>query len=78
MQHSNNYHHHILVLIYAQQTTDSDDTNNNNIFKSENIPTKQVKVGDIDISYKIFGKGDPILLVVVLTNIGYNFIYQHR
>ncbi len=57
-----NYHHHVLVLIYAQQTTDSDDTNNN-IFKLESIPTKKVKVGDIDISYKIFGKGDPILLI---------------
>ena len=27
-----------------------------------NIPAKKVHVGDIDIAYKMFGKGDPILL----------------
>lgn len=29
----------------------------------QNIPTKKVRVGDIDIAYKIFGKGDPLLLI---------------
>jgi hypothetical protein len=29
----------------------------------DSIPTKKVKVGDIDISYKIFGKGEPLLLI---------------
>ena len=52
-----------LFLIYAQQTTDLDNTSNN-IIKLNNIPSKQVKVGDIDISYKTFGKGDPILLIM--------------
>jgi pimeloyl-ACP methyl ester carboxylesterase len=28
-----------------------------------NVPTRKVHVGDIDIGYKIFGKGDPILLI---------------
>jgi hypothetical protein len=28
-----------------------------------NIATKKVKVGDIDISYKMFGKGQPLLLI---------------
>jgi len=28
-----------------------------------NFPTRKVRVGDIDIGYKIFGKGDPILLI---------------
>ena len=27
-----------------------------------NIPAKKVHVGDIDIGYKMLGKGDPILL----------------
>jgi len=27
-----------------------------------NIPAKKVHVGDIDIAYKMLGKGDPILL----------------
>ncbi|MFZ0325743.1 MAG: hypothetical protein WBP64_18995 [Nitrososphaeraceae archaeon] len=29
----------------------------------DSIPTKKVKIGDIDISYKIFGKGEPLLLI---------------
>ena len=28
----------------------------------QNIPAKKVQVGDIEIAYKMFGKGDPILL----------------
>lgn len=39
---------------------------NSNIIDSmeiQNIPTKKVRVGDIDIAYKIFGKGDPLLLI---------------
>jgi hypothetical protein len=29
----------------------------------QDIPTKKVHVGDIDIAYMTFGKGDPILLI---------------
>jgi pimeloyl-ACP methyl ester carboxylesterase len=29
----------------------------------QNIPAKKVQVGDINIAYKLFGKGDPILLI---------------
>jgi pimeloyl-ACP methyl ester carboxylesterase len=29
----------------------------------QNIPVKKVQVGDIEIAYKMLGKGDPILLV---------------
>jgi pimeloyl-ACP methyl ester carboxylesterase len=39
---------------------------NSNVTNSVNIhsiPVKKVHVGDIDIAYKTFGKGDPILLV---------------
>ena len=42
------------------------DQMNSNVTKSlniQNIPVKKVHVGDIDIAYKVFGKGDPILLV---------------
>ena len=31
--------------------------------KVQNITAKKVHVGDIDIAYKVFGKGDPILLI---------------
>jgi len=48
-------------LAYGQ----SDQTNSNvtNSLIIHNIPVKKVHVGDIDIAYKTFGKGDPILLV---------------
>jgi hypothetical protein len=43
-----------MSLINAQQTLDSDNnTENTNI---ENIPTKKVRVGDIDIHIKHLGK----------------------
>jgi len=58
----NNYYHG-LDLIYAQQTIGSNNSSNN-IIKLDSIPSKQVKVGDMGISYKIFGKGDPILLIM--------------
>jgi len=32
-------------------------------FSLDNIGTKKVRVGDIDIAYKIFGKGKPLLLI---------------
>lgn len=35
----------------------------NNTSVIADIPTRKVHVGDIDIGYKIFGKGDPILLI---------------
>lgn len=37
--------------------------NNANLLNVQNIPAKKVHVGDIDIAYKTFGKGDPILLI---------------
>ncbi len=41
-----------------------DDTNaNTNTLNIQDIPAKKVHVGDIDIAYKTFGKGDPILLI---------------
>ena len=36
---------------------------NTNTLKIQDIPAKKVHVGDIDIAYKTFGKGDPILLI---------------
>lgn len=54
---------------YSQASQmDSNSSNNNNTTNAnslniQNIPAKKVHVGDIDIAYKIFGKGDPILLI---------------
>ena len=38
-------------------------SNTTNIVNVQNLPIKKVHVGDIDIAYKTFGKGEPILLV---------------
>jgi pimeloyl-ACP methyl ester carboxylesterase len=45
-------------LVYGQP-----DQMNFNITNIQNIPVKKVHVGDIDIAYKVFGKGDPFLLI---------------
>jgi alpha/beta hydrolase fold len=48
--------------VYAQQQ-DQINSNNTNSIDIQDIPAKKVKVGDINIAYKMFGKGDPILLI---------------
>jgi hypothetical protein len=49
---------------YGQASRLNPDKNNNaNILNLQNIPAKKIHVGDIDIAYKVFGKGDPILLI---------------
>ena len=51
----------ITIPVYGQQPdqTSFNATDSSNI---QNIPAKKVHVGDIDIAYKMLGKGDPILL----------------
>ena len=41
----------------------SDDNINTNTLNIQDIPAKKVRVGDIDVAYKTFGKGNPILLI---------------
>ena len=47
-------------LVYGQ--TNQTISDNANLLNLQDIPAKKVHVGDIDIGYKILGKGDPILL----------------
>ena len=53
------------LVIIAAPLTNFANANTPNI---QDIQTKKVHVGDIDIAYKTFGKGDPILLIS-----GYSF-----
>lgn len=46
-------------LIYGQ----TNQTDNADLLNIQDIPSKKVHVGDIDVAYKIFGKGNPILLI---------------
>jgi pimeloyl-ACP methyl ester carboxylesterase len=52
----------IVSFQFASAQASSDD-NNTNSLNVQDIPIKKVHVGDIDIAYKVFGKGDPILLI---------------
>jgi len=47
--------------VYGQP--DQINPNVTNSLNVQNITAKKVHVGDIDIAYKVFGKGDPILLI---------------
>src|SRR5687767_6004915 len=50
--------------VYGQQPdqTSFNATDSSNTSNIQNIPAKKVQVGDIEIAYKMLGKGDPILL----------------
>jgi pimeloyl-ACP methyl ester carboxylesterase len=47
-------------IVYGQ--TNQTIAENEDILNIQDIPAKKVNVGDIDIAYKMLGKGDPILL----------------
>ena len=47
---------------YGQASQVNSDNKDANSY-IQNIPAKKIHVGDINIAYKVFGKGDPILLI---------------
>ena len=47
----------------SSSNVDNNANTNANSLNIQNIPAKKVRVGDIDIAYKTFGKGDPIILI---------------
>lgn len=49
------------VIAYGQVSQTNSNLTNQMTFQS--IPPKKVHVGDIDIAYKMFGKGKPLLLI---------------
>src|SRR5712692_121402 len=57
---SNNSKFGTTILAYGKP--DQMNSNVTNSVNIQNIPVKKVHVGDIDIAYKMFGKGEPILL----------------
>jgi pimeloyl-ACP methyl ester carboxylesterase len=61
---STNYFGTTSNFAYGQQQPNQMNSNNiTNSLDIQSIPAKKVHVGDIDIAYKIFGKGDPFLLI---------------
>jgi hypothetical protein len=54
---SNHGYFDVTKAVYGQP--DPDQMNSVNM---QDIPLEKVRVGDIDVAYKMFGKGDPIVL----------------
>jgi alpha-beta hydrolase superfamily lysophospholipase len=52
----------ITKVVYGQSDPNQMNSNTTNSVDMQNIPLEKVHVGDIDIAYKMFGKGDPIIL----------------
>jgi pimeloyl-ACP methyl ester carboxylesterase len=50
-------------IAYSQSDQDQMNPNATKSVNIQDIPLEKVRVGDIDIAYKMFGKGDPILLI---------------
>jgi pimeloyl-ACP methyl ester carboxylesterase len=61
---SNYSYYNVANIVYGQ--SDSGQANSTNtttaLVNIQDIPLKKVHVGDIDIAYKVFGKGDSIIL----------------
>jgi pimeloyl-ACP methyl ester carboxylesterase len=49
-------------VVYGQPDPDQMNSNTTNSVNMQDIPLEKVNVGDIDVAYKMFGKGDPIIL----------------
>src|SRR5215831_18711027 len=60
---SSNGHFDMTKVVYGQLDSNQTNSNTTNSLNIQNIPLKKVHVGDIDVAYKMFGKGDPILLI---------------
>ena len=52
----------ITKVVYGQSDPNQMNSNTTNLVNMQDIPLKKVHVGDIDIAYKMFGKGDPLIL----------------
>src|ERR671911_2549938 len=63
---SNHGYFDITKAVYGQLVPDLIDSNTTSSVNMQDIPLKKVRVGDIDVAYKMFGKGDPILLITGL------------
>ena len=59
---SNHGYFDITKAVYGQLVPDLIDSNTTSSVNMQDIPLKKVRVGDIDVAYKMFGQGDPIIL----------------
>jgi pimeloyl-ACP methyl ester carboxylesterase len=59
---SNHGYFDITKIVYGQPVPDQMNSNTTNSVNMQDIPLEKVRVGDIDVAYKMFGQGDPIIL----------------
>jgi pimeloyl-ACP methyl ester carboxylesterase len=60
----NNYgYFDITKVAYGQSDPNQMNSNTTSSVNIQDLPLKKVRIGDIDIAYKMFGKGEPILLI---------------
>jgi pimeloyl-ACP methyl ester carboxylesterase len=59
---SNHGYFDITKAVYGQSVPDQTNSNSTNSVNIQDIILEKVPVGDIDIAYKMFGNGDPIIL----------------
>ncbi|MFZ1875400.1 MAG: alpha/beta hydrolase [Nitrososphaeraceae archaeon] len=53
----------VTKAVYGQSDPDQTNSNTTSLVNMQDIPLEKVRVGDIDVAYKMFGQGDPILLI---------------
>jgi pimeloyl-ACP methyl ester carboxylesterase len=53
----------ITKVVYGQPASDRTNSNTTNSLNLQDIPLEKVHVGDIDMAYKMLGKGEPIVLL---------------
>ena len=59
---SNHGYFDVTKAVYGQSDPDQMNSNTTNSVNMQDIPLEKVRVGDIDVVYKMFGQGDPIIL----------------
>ena len=59
---STNGYNGITNVVYGQTDPDQANSNTAYLVNMQDIPLEKVHVGDIDVAYKMVGKGDPIIL----------------
>ena len=60
---SNNGYFDMTNVVYGQSDPNQVNSNITNSVNLQDIPVKKIHVGDIDVAYKMFGKGEPIILI---------------
>jgi pimeloyl-ACP methyl ester carboxylesterase len=60
---SNNGYFDMTKVVYGQPDSNQTNSNTTDSVNLQDIPLEKVHVGDIDVAYKMFGKGDPIILI---------------